>query len=361
MLTTPSAQRRHPPAPSNRFDGWSPIHHASRLGHLDQGLLRRLIQAHPEELQRTTPQGWTAPMLMAQSDLGGSVILAWLVDQVPPSRWQNAQDHQGYTVLHHAARHGCANVVRTLLRKTPWTVDLEDHQGNTPLHEAARYGSEAVVSLLVRGGANPDRLNKVGDSPRTEARLLRYPDCTAAMGDVRVDAATLMFDALSSLNGDEDAITSQVQRALDLGARANDEDEDIPALHQAAHNGHLGAVRLLLAAGADLRGLDEFGNTPLHLAMTSLCLPDHERHQAMVTWLMDAGADVRAVNHHGVTPAMMARLALEQRPNLPGLAELARRCTRQEMDAARAELEVVMPTVSETFSAHPPTRARPRL
>lgn len=364
MLTDPSASASIPVSPyrSSRFDGWAPIHRACTPGRLDHGAVRAILRNHPEELQRTTPEGWTAPMLMAQTDLAGSVMLTWLIDQGTPSRWQTSQDHDGQTVLHHAARWGCANVVRTLLRKLPWAVDTDDHRGNTPLHLAARHGHTAVVDLLVDAGASPERLNQAGDSPRDEARCWGHEECVAALGDVRVDATTLMFDALSSLDGDETAITNQVQRALDLGARVNDEEEDIPALHHAAHNGHPGAVRLLLAAGANLHGLDEFNNTPLHLAMTSTCLPDHARHQAAVQLLLDAGANVRARNNQGVTPAMLARLALGQRPNLPGLAALAERCTRQEMQDARAELEAILPTASVVVEAFAPTaRSRSRL
>lgn len=65
-------------------------------------------------------------------------------------------------------------------------------------------------------------------------------------------------------------------------------------LHAAVKHGHLEAARMLLAAGASVHSLDEFGSTPLHTA----CRMNHE---PIVRLLLHHKADATAMNKQGVT------------------------------------------------------------
>src|SRR5688572_5104082 len=73
-------------------------------------------------------------------------------------------------------------------------------------------------------------------------------------------------------------------------ARASDDQ-----LANAAEQHDVGAVRRLLAQGADVNGEQPDGGTALHWAA-------HWNNVQVVTWLVAAGARVDATNDYGVTP-----------------------------------------------------------
>jgi ankyrin repeat protein len=74
---------------------------------------------------------------------------------------------QGWTPLHFAADEQDAGAVGSLLAAGAW-VDAPDEQGNTPLWQAVFTcrGDAAVLLLLVNAGADPDKDNLHGVSPR---------------------------------------------------------------------------------------------------------------------------------------------------------------------------------------------------
>ena len=71
-------------------------------------------------------------------------------------------------------------------------------------------------------------------------------------------------------------------------------------LHLAATNPDVTAVKVLLAAGADVNAKDMDGHTPLHMAAYT------NRIEAAKV-LLEAGADVNAESSGGRTPLAMAR------------------------------------------------------
>lgn len=70
-------------------------------------------------------------------------------------------------------------------------------------------------------------------------------------------------------------------------------------LIQAASDGHVSTVASLLKAGADLKIVNDHGDSALHVAV-------HHCHLNVVNTLVTAGADLKAVNDQGNTPLHMA-------------------------------------------------------
>ena len=80
---------------------------------------------------------------------------------------------------------------------------------------------------------------------------------------------------------------------------------DGTALIAAAHLGHDGVVRQLIAAGAPL---DHVNNLHWTAVIESIVLGNGgPRHQATLKALVDAGANLKLADRHGQTPLALAR------------------------------------------------------
>ncbi|MFE2856184.1 ankyrin repeat domain-containing protein [Streptomyces lavendulae] len=91
---------------------------------------------------------------------------------------------QGWTQLHFAADEQDAAAVGSLLAEGA-EVDAPDGQGNTPLWQAVftYRGDGAVLSLLVKAGADPDRVDLHGVSPRRLAGWRVGSDVVVHLGE----------------------------------------------------------------------------------------------------------------------------------------------------------------------------------
>ncbi|MFJ9870152.1 ankyrin repeat domain-containing protein [Streptomyces sp. NPDC101165] len=91
---------------------------------------------------------------------------------------------QGWTPLHFAADEQDAVAAGSPLAAGAW-VDAPDAQGNTPLWQAVftYRGDGAVLSLLVNAGADPDRGNLHGVSPRRLADWRVGSDVVVHLGE----------------------------------------------------------------------------------------------------------------------------------------------------------------------------------
>ncbi|MGW1766731.1 ankyrin repeat domain-containing protein [Streptomyces sp. NPDC002073] len=94
------------------------------------------------------------------------------------------ESRQGWTQLHFAADEQDAAAVGSLLAEGA-EVDAPDGQGNTPLWQAVftYRGDGAVLSLLVKAGADPDRVNLHGVSPRRLAGWRVGSDVVMHLGE----------------------------------------------------------------------------------------------------------------------------------------------------------------------------------
>ena len=114
----------------------------------------------------------------------------------------------------------------------------------------------------------------------------------------RYDAVTI-----AAVAGDEETL----RLLLSLGASATQVTSryDGTALIAAAHLGHDGVVKQLIAAGAPL---DHVNNLHWTAVIESIVLGDGgPRHQATLQALIVAGADLQLADRHGRTPLMLAQ------------------------------------------------------
>lgn len=182
-----------------------------------------------------------------------------------------------YTGLHAAAHKGDLAALDKLLAGKPAAEKLNARDGNgrTPVHVAAFAKQREAIRRLAASGANLELL----DRDRYDAVTI------AAVADDEPTLATLL-----QLGASAKLVTSRY---------------DGTALIAAAHLGHDGVVRQLIAAGAPL---DHVNNLHWTAVIESIVLGDGgARHQATLKALLDAGASTALAERGGRKPLDLAR------------------------------------------------------
>ena len=190
--------------------------------------------------------------------------------QVPPTPSEIAQ----YSGLHAAAQRGdVAGIRRLAQQRVP--LDARDPHGRTPLHVATFARQREAVRALMQAGAKHELLE-----------------------NDRYDAVTI-----ASVADDEE--TLRVLLSLGASAKLTTSRYDGTALIAAAHLGHDGVVRQLIAAGAPL---DHVNNLHWTAVIESIVLGDGgARHQRTLKALVDARANLQLADRTGATPLQLAR------------------------------------------------------
>ena len=177
----------------------------------------------------------------------------------------------------------------------------------TGLHAAAWQGDAARVERA-RGRPRPERARR----PRAHAAA-RGDLRATARGDPRVGAAGADLGALDNDRYDavtiaavaDDEETLRVLLSLGASAKLVTSRYDGTALIAAAHLGHDGVVRQLIAAGAPL---DHVNNLHWTALIESIVLGNGgPRHMATLQALVDAGANTQLADRSGATPLALAR------------------------------------------------------
>jgi ankyrin repeat protein len=190
--------------------------------------------------------------------------------QVAPS----AAEAAAYTGLHLAAHKGDVAKIQRLAASGA-ALNATDGYGRTPLHVATFARQREAVRALVKAGAD---LNKLESD--------------------RYDAVTI-----ASVADDEETLKVLLQQGA--SAKQTTSRYDGTALIAAAHLGHDGVVRQLIAAGAPL---DHVNNLHWTAVIESIVLGDGgPRHQATLKALIDAGANLQLKDRSGQTPLALAK------------------------------------------------------
>jgi ankyrin repeat protein len=194
--------------------------------------------------------------------------------QVPPT----AAEAAAYRGLHAAAWRGdVATIERAAALRDKAALEARDAAGRTPLHVATFARQRAAVKALLAAGADH-----------------------AALESGRYDAVTIAAVA-------DDEETLAILLAAGASAKLTTSRYDGTALIAAAHLGHAGVARQLIAAGAPL---DHVNNLHWTALIESIVLGDGgARHQDTLKALLDAGANKQLADRQGRTPLQLARAA----------------------------------------------------
>jgi ankyrin repeat protein len=202
---------------------------------------------------------------------GLSLAGSWpAIAQVPPSAAEAAR----YTGLHAAALRGDLPGMEKLLASGAM-LNARDAQGRTALHVATFASQPSAVRLLAKAGADLHLLEND-----------RYDAVTIA---AVADDEKMLLELLS----------------LGASAKLTTSRYDGTALIAAAHLGHDGVVRQLIAAGAPL---DHVNNLHWTALIESIVLGNGgPRHVETLRALVGAGASTQLTDRNGNTPLALAK------------------------------------------------------
>ena len=178
----------------------------------------------------------------------------------------------------------------------------------TGLHAAANRGDVAAIEKLVANKADVNARDGYGRTPLHVATFAKQRDAIRALAKAGANLGLLerdIYDAVTIASVADDEETLRTLLSLGASAKLTTSRYDGTALIAAAHLGHDGVVRQLIAAGAPL---DHVNNLHWTAVIESIVLGNGgARHQATLKALIDAKANLQLTDRQGNTPLALAK------------------------------------------------------
>ncbi len=285
-----------------RAEYWytQPLHFAVREGHAE--VVATLLELGADATYRRYGH---EPLATVARDRGHEDV-AEIIEGAQAARGLGTGPHD----VHTAAAEGDLGKLRALVAADRSLLALGDDEGNTPLHLAVEARQSQCVRLLLEAGAAPDAVQAGGGGDRPDAwyrpagqrpvdLALKHSDFDMVR-ELLAGGAELTIDVAAALGDAEEVeriLDSDPNAVLALG------DEAGKPMGEAARQGHLHVVRVLLAHGVD-PNLREGRDAPQGRALWHAA---QRGDGEMARMLLEAGADPNAGIESSGTAAWMAK------------------------------------------------------
>jgi len=263
--------------------------------------------------------------------------------QVPPSGAEIA----AYRGLHAAAQRGDPAEIERLVRAASGSNESPSRGPAGISASAQPTGTSIRPQITESAKASLESRDANGRTPLHVATFAKRRDAIRALLSAGADSAALdndRYDAVTIASVADDEGTLRTLLGAGASAKLITSRYDGTALIAAAHLGHDGVVRQLIAAGAPLDHVNNLGWTAL---IEAVVLGDGgPRHQACVDALLSAGADRSIGDRSRRTPLQLAQdrgynaiIALLERPATVKHWELRRLRGEQRPSAEQGNFE----------------------
>jgi len=288
-------------------DGLTPLMNAAENGTV--AVMRKLVEASGDQIGPTpyvdlmSKTGFTALIIAAAH--GHTDVIEYLLNEAKAD--VHAVHSNGVTALMYAAASGHVNAMKALLDIGKVDVNEKHTNGGSALLEAATGGADEAIQVLIEYGAKVDLVDQDGVTPlmavasqghqkgletilqaikaqyqgsdealKEHVNLASYSGGTsvmfAAAGGHTNCTQILIDDGGADVNAVAQATPEYLEKLAKMQAEGTAVDEEphvdgVTAVHVAAQGGHLAAVEVLVAAGADATVLDQEKRSALLLAV----------------------------------------------------------------------------------------------
>ncbi|XP_073367274.1 uncharacterized protein [Aegilops tauschii subsp. strangulata] len=234
--------------------------------------------------------GGRAGALHLAAGHGRMAVCVFLVEELRVD--VNAADESGDTPLAYAIRAGAVNTFRYLLDHDA-NPDKPAGKGSTPLHWAATGGNCEIVKALLSKGANVDALCELG-TPLHMAAFWKQDGALKILLDHHADCNmvcnTVYSPLLAALStGSLNCVKLLIKAGADVKGVGT-----VTPLIMAANNGLTDFYKCLLEAGADPNVRDDVGQLPIEIAAyhnrrkdVEILLPVTSRTPYVRDWSVD--------------------------------------------------------------------------
>ena len=253
--------------------GFTPLHTASRAGHL--AIVEYLV-GHCADINEVNDEGRT--LLSSATWNRHLAVVEYLCSK---GAKVNVRDTQGNTAMHTASWNGDLETVR-VLAKHGGDVRAKDNRGRTPLHTASWNGHLTVVEYLICNGGNINDKDDGGNTPLHSAAWNGHLEVVQHLCSNQPNINEKQNQLNTPLHSASlNCHLQVVQYLVEHGACVNDKsvDERTP-FHTAAQHGHLLIVQYLSKHVANVNERDANGKTPK-------CLASKRGHQDVVKCLAE--------------------------------------------------------------------------
>lgn len=285
------------------LDGKSPLHHAARLGQVETVNLLLKYGAHINPRDKTL----ATPLFEAIHSAKALEIVERLLQAGADA---DIADSKNLVPLHVAAQHSGKDVVNCLSQATA-NPNRPDTKGMTALHHACQQKNLAAVRALLQDGVSLMCADDNGDTPlhlviqgfsQTEKEIIHL--LLASGGAPLVNAVNINGKTPLHLAIQGNAF-ELVQQMLLVGADPNlPDNQGLTPLHLTAMqwNAGEGMMKLLIENGADInKKASSTKGTPLIQALET-------NNIALVRLLLDCNADPNSADQYGTSPLLLAVL-----------------------------------------------------